>query len=84
MDNASTLVEDKDKDSPVDPPIKFSIYVPPVHEGEDHEKNTTLDPVSKVSSDSAEGDHGKDKIVDLANKLSADNPKGNNVLPSKT
>ncbi|MCO5601080.1 hypothetical protein L7F22_055199 [Adiantum nelumboides] len=45
------------------------------HKGEDHEKNTTLDPVSKVSIDSAEGDHGKDKIVDLASKLSADNPK---------
>ena len=79
-----TLVEDKDKDSPMDPPIKFSIYVPPIHEGEDHKKNTTLDPVSKVSSDSVEGDHGKDKIVDLASKLSVDNPKGKNVLPRKT
>ena len=79
-----TLVEDKDKDSPVDPPIKFSIYVPPIHEGEEHEKNTTLDPVSKVSSDSAEGDHGKDTIVDTASKLSTDNPEGKNVLPSKT
>ncbi|MCO5608042.1 hypothetical protein L7F22_062245 [Adiantum nelumboides] len=75
MDNASTLVEDKDKNSTVDPPINFSIDVPPVHEGEDHEKNTTLDPVSKVSIDSAEGDHGKDKIVDPASKLSADTPK---------
>ncbi|MCO5574512.1 hypothetical protein L7F22_028297 [Adiantum nelumboides] len=75
MDNASTLVEDKDKNSTVDPPINFSIDVPPVHEGEDHEKNTTLDPVSKVSIDSAEGDHGKDKIVDPASKLSADNPE---------
>ena len=84
MDNASTLVEDKDKNSIVDPPINFSIDVPPVHEGEDHEKNTTLDPVSKVSIDSAEGDHGKDKIVDPASKLSADNPEGKNVLPSKT
>ncbi|MCO5568527.1 hypothetical protein L7F22_022226 [Adiantum nelumboides] len=73
MDNASTLVVDKDKNSTVDPPINFSIDVPPVHEGEDHEKNTTLDPVSKVSIDSAEGDHGKDKIVDPASKLSADN-----------
>ncbi|MCO5570418.1 hypothetical protein L7F22_024139 [Adiantum nelumboides] len=72
MDNASTLVEDKDKNSTVDPPINFSIDVPPVHEGEDHEKNTTLDPVSKVSIDTAEGDHGKDKIVDPASKLSAD------------
>ena len=84
MDNASTLVEDKDKNSTVDPPINFSIDVPPVHEGEDHEKNTTLDLVSKVSIDSAEGDHGKDKIVDPASKLSADNPEGKNVLPSKT
>ncbi|MCO5585984.1 hypothetical protein L7F22_039921 [Adiantum nelumboides] len=75
MDNASTLVEDKDKNSTVDPPINFSIDFPPVHEGEDHEKNTTLDLVSKVSIDSAEGDHGKDKIVDLASKLSADTPK---------
>ncbi|MCO5587803.1 hypothetical protein L7F22_041755 [Adiantum nelumboides] len=75
MDNASTLVEDKDKNSTVDPPINFSIDVPPVHEGEDHEKNTTLDPVSKVSIDSAEGDHGKDKIVDPASKLSADTPE---------
>ncbi|MCO5558075.1 hypothetical protein L7F22_011651 [Adiantum nelumboides] len=75
MDNASTLVEDKDKNSTVDPPINFSIDVPPVHEGEDHEKNTTLDPISKVSIDSAEGDHGKDKIVDPASKLSADTPK---------
>ncbi|MCO5584288.1 hypothetical protein L7F22_038212 [Adiantum nelumboides] len=75
MDNASTLVEDKDKNSTVDPPTNFSIDVPPVHEGEDHEKNTTLDPVSKVSIDSAEGDHGKDKIVDPASKLSADNPE---------
>ncbi|MCO5581920.1 hypothetical protein L7F22_035809 [Adiantum nelumboides] len=73
MDNASTLVEDKDKNSTVDPPINFSIDVPPVHKGEDHEKNTTLDPVSKVSIDSAEGDHGKDKIVDPASKLSTDN-----------
>ncbi|MCO5563215.1 hypothetical protein L7F22_016852 [Adiantum nelumboides] len=76
MDNASTLVEDKDKNSTVDPPINFSIDVPPVHEGKDHEKNTTLDLVSKVSIDSAEGDHGKDKIVDPASKLSADNPEG--------
>ncbi|MCO5583893.1 hypothetical protein L7F22_037809 [Adiantum nelumboides] len=75
MDNASTLVEDKDKNSTVDPPINFSIDVPPVHEGEDHEKNTTLDPVSKVSIDSAEGSHGKDKIVDPASKLSVDTPK---------
>ncbi|MCO5549449.1 hypothetical protein L7F22_002920 [Adiantum nelumboides] len=75
MDNASTLVEDKDKNSTVDPPINFSIDVPPIHEGEDHEKNTTLDPVSKVSIDSAEGDHGKDKIVDPASKLSADTPE---------
>ncbi|MCO5564751.1 hypothetical protein L7F22_018419 [Adiantum nelumboides] len=75
MDNASMLVEDKDKNSTVDPPINFSIDVPPVHEGEDHEKNTTLDPVSKVSIDSAEGDHGKDKIVDPASKLSADTPE---------
>ncbi|MCO5578954.1 hypothetical protein L7F22_032805 [Adiantum nelumboides] len=75
MHNASTLVEDKDKNSTVDPPINFSIDVPPVHEGEDHEKDTTLDPVSKVSIDSAEGDHGKDKIVDPTSKLSADNPK---------
>ncbi|MCO5566315.1 hypothetical protein L7F22_019992 [Adiantum nelumboides] len=75
MDNASTLVEDKDKNSTVDPPINFSIDVPPVHEVEDHEKNTTLDPVSKVSIDSAEGDHGKDKIVDPASKLSADTPE---------
>ncbi|MCO5603792.1 hypothetical protein L7F22_057944 [Adiantum nelumboides] len=75
IDNASTLVEDKDKNSTVDPPINFSIDIPPVHEGEDHEKNTTLDPVSKVSIDSAEGDHGKDKIVDPASKLSVDNPK---------
>ncbi|MCO5566966.1 hypothetical protein L7F22_020649 [Adiantum nelumboides] len=73
MDNASTLVEDKDKNSTVDPPINFSIDVPPVHKGEDHEKNTTLDPVSKVSIESAKGDHGKDKIVDPASKLSADN-----------
>ncbi|MCO5614993.1 hypothetical protein L7F22_069280 [Adiantum nelumboides] len=80
MDNASTLVEDKDKNSTVDSLINFSIDVPPVHEGEDHEKNTTLDPVSKVSIDSAEGDHGKDKIVDPASKLSADNPEGKNVL----
>ncbi|MCO5579377.1 hypothetical protein L7F22_033232 [Adiantum nelumboides] len=75
MDNASTLVEDKDKNSTVNPPINFSIDVPPIHEGEDHEKNTTLDPVSKVSIDSAEGDHGKDKIVVPASKLSADNPE---------
>ncbi|MCO5615108.1 hypothetical protein L7F22_069397 [Adiantum nelumboides] len=75
MDNASTLVEDKDKNSTVDPPINFSIDVPPVHEGEDHEKNTTLDPVSKVSINSTEGDQGKDKIVDPASKLSANNPK---------
>ncbi|MCO5597804.1 hypothetical protein L7F22_051888 [Adiantum nelumboides] len=75
MDNALTLVEDKDKNSTVDPPINFSIDVPPVHEGEDHEKNTTLDPVSKVSIGSAEGDHGKDKIVDPASKLSADTPE---------
>ncbi|MCO5571534.1 hypothetical protein L7F22_025277 [Adiantum nelumboides] len=75
MDNASTLVEDKDKKSTVDPPINFSIDVPPVHEGDDHEKNTTLDPVSKVSIDSAEGDHGKDKIVDPASKLSVDTPE---------
>ena len=84
MNNASAVVEDKDKDSPLDPPIKFSICVPPVHEGEYHEKNTTLDPVSKVSSDSAEGDHGKDKIVDPTSKISAENPKGKHVLPSKT
>ncbi|MCO5573047.1 hypothetical protein L7F22_026812 [Adiantum nelumboides] len=75
MDNASTLVEDKGKNSTMDPHINFSIDVPPVHEGEDHEKNTTLDPVSKVSTDSAEGDHGKDKIVDPASKLSVDTPK---------
>ncbi|MCO5547486.1 hypothetical protein L7F22_000936 [Adiantum nelumboides] len=83
MDNASTLVEDKDKNSTMNPPINFSIDVPPVHKGEDHEKNTTLDPVSKVSIDSAEGTIGRIKLWILPTSSQLTTPKVRMLYPAR-